>query len=80
MQMDTKKLTKLGYQNLVVCAWRLDTSVSAETYVDAVDKLVALAKQEVFNDLICIWTEFNKKYKDGNKAYAELGKYIRKSC
>ena len=38
--------TELENQSLVVCAWRLDTKISAEDYVDALDKLIDLAKLE----------------------------------
>ena len=37
-------------------------------------------RRRVYNKLIGVWMELNKKHKDGNKAYAELGKYIRKRC
>ena len=43
-------MKELETQNIVVCAWRLDTKISAEKYVDALDKLIALAKKEVFDD------------------------------
>src|SRR3990167_3820662 len=46
-----KNITELENQNLVVCAWRLDTKISAEEYVDAIDKLKFLAKKEVFDDI-----------------------------
>ena len=43
-------------------------------------QLVKSIKKEVYNKLIGVWMELNKKYRDGNKAYAELGKYIRSRC
>lgn len=45
-------MTRLSEHNLVVCAWRLDTKISAEKYVDALDKLIYLAKDEVANKIM----------------------------
>ena len=46
-----KVYTELENQNLIVCAWRLDIKISAEEYVDALDRLILLAKKEVFDDI-----------------------------
>ena len=53
-----KELTELEKQNIVVCAWRLDTRISAEKYIDALDKLILLTKKEVFDDV----DQFVRKY------------------
>ncbi len=42
--------TELEKQNIIVCAWRLDTEISAERYVDALDDLIALAKKEAIDN------------------------------
>ena len=44
-------MTELEEHNLVVCAWRLDTTIDADKYVDSLDKLIYLAKKEVFDDI-----------------------------
>ncbi len=53
-------MKELENQNLVVLAWRLDTKITAEMYVDAVDDLVYFAKKEVFDKFREILEEHRK--------------------
>ena len=37
-------------------------------------------EKQVYNHLIGVWMELNNKHRNGDKAFSEIGKYIRKRC
>ena len=45
-----KDLDEVNLCNLAILAWRYDTKISAETYINAIDKLIYLVKQEVLKE------------------------------
>ena len=48
IEQEQKKLLLKSIENQwqIVCAWRFDTTISAEKYLDALDKLIKLEKAE----------------------------------
>ena len=71
--IDTEeKVSELENWNRVCCIRRLDTTFSAEEYVDALDKLILLAKKELFNDtLITELKESIESHREGSREYAK---------
>lgn len=81
-------LDELMDKNLVRLKCQATTSPRYVLTSEGIDALLELLNTEkykkgieqVFNELIGVWQEINKKHKDGNKAFAEIGRYIRKRC
>ena len=56
IKLDIKEIEN---QWQIVCAWRFDTTISAEKYLDALEKLIKLEKAEQ--------TQNGMKYDNSNK-------------
>jgi len=65
-----KNLTQLEYQQIFLCLIAKHILLNYEKYVDALDKLILLAKKEVFDDIEQMIR--NRITKDGTLFYAYL--------